>query len=47
MTFQAAQPEAISRPSIFRRSFKQIGAVVGFLILVPAAMILMMTRLNK
>lgn len=47
MSIQAMQPENNVRPSIFRRTFRQIAAIAGFLILVPAAMILMMTRLHK
>ena len=47
MTFQATQSETIVRPSVLRRTFRQVSAVLGFLILVPAAMILMMTRLDK
>jgi len=47
MSLQARQPADFVRPSIFRRVFRQVSAVAGFLILVPAAIILTMTRLHK
>ena len=47
MPLQATQPDDSGRPSVFRRAFKQVSAVAGFLILVPAAIILTMTRLHK